>query len=652
MCGIAGFFTQGPWPQQAAAIARSMGDALAHRGPDGRDEWLDAETGIALAHRRLAIVDLSPAGAQPMVSADGRWVIVYNGEIYNHMELRAQLQAEGRAPPWRGHSDTETLLACVAAWGVPATLRALVGMFALALWDRAGRELTLARDRLGEKPLYYGQQGGVLLFGSELKALRVHPAFVGGTDRGALSLLLRHGYVPAPWSIHPGIRKLPPGTWLTLKRPADADATPQAYWSVHEQALAGAHEPLKLSDTEAVDTLDRLLRQAVAGQRMSDVPLGAFLSGGIDSSTTVAVMQSLSSQPVRSFTIGLPDAGLDESAHARAVAQHLGTDHTELVVTPQEALDLIPRLPALYCEPFADASQIPTYLVSRLARQAVTVSLSGDAGDELFGGYDRYHWARRVAAVPLWLRRSCGAALGALPAEWWSALLAPVSPWLPRELREGDRADRLRKLAGVLRLRRNDDLYLQMMSFWPAGISPVSGAVEPATALSEAPPALREFEARMMLLDLRSYLPDDILVKVDRAAMAASLETRVPLLDHRIVEFALRLPLHQKMRGGQGKWVLRQVLDRYVPRALVDRPKMGFGIPIHAWLRGPLRAWAEDLLSADSLRRAGLLDPAPVRELWAQHLSGRHDWGYRLWPVLMFEAWRGHQAGTAAKETP
>ena len=649
MCGIAGFLASGPLRPEAVHIARAMGDRLRHRGPDGRDEWLDAAAGVALAHRRLAIVDLTPAGQQPMCSADGRWVIVFNGEIYNHVDLRRQLQAEQRAPDWRGHSDTETLLAAIVAWGLIETVRRAVGMFAIALWDREERALTLVRDRLGEKPLYYGVQGGVLLFGSELKALQAHPNYAATVDRGALALLLRLGYVPAPWSIHVGIRKLPPGGMLRITRPADAEGAATTWWSVHDAALAGAQGPLVLGDAEVVDELDRLLRQSIEGQRMADVPLGAFLSGGIDSSTTVAVMQALSGVPVRSFTVGLPDVELDESVHARAVARHLGTQHTELTVTADEAQAVIPRLAAMYCEPFADASQIPTFLVSQLARREVTVALSGDAGDELFGGYDRYRWAQRIAAVPLTLRRVCGAALGALPAEAWSALLTPVAPLLPRELREGDRADRLRKLAAVLASRSDDAVYRHMVTLWPEGGSPVPGVTEPHTVFSERPPPQLDFEARMMLLDLRSYLPDDILVKVDRAAMAASLETRVPLLDHRIVEFALRLPLHQKMRGGQGKWVLRQVLDRYVPRALIDRPKKGFGIPIHAWLRGPLRDWAEDLLAEDRLRRGGLIDPAPVRRLWLEHLTGRNDWGYRLWPVLMFQAW--HDAATRPTET-
>lgn len=641
MCGIAGFVSFAPLAAGATERARAMADQLLHRGPDGDGVWVDAEAGVALAHRRLAIVDLSPAGLQPMASANGRWVLTFNGEIYNHAELRRALQAEGSAPAWRGHSDTETLVEAIAAWGVEVAVRRTVGMFAMAIWDRQDRALTLVRDRLGEKPLYYAVHQGVVLFGSELKALQAHPSYRAEIDRGALALLLRFGYIPAPWCIHIGVRKLVPGTMLRIADLSQADAPAMPYWSLLDAAQEGALHPLALTDAEAVDTLDSLLRQSVQGQRMADVPLGAFLSGGIDSTATVAVMQALSSSPVRTFTIGLPDAALDESAEARRVASYLGTDHTQLLVTPQDALQVIPRLPAMYCEPFADASQIPTFLVSQLARQQVTVALSGDGGDELFGGYDRYRWARRLGQVPQPLRSAVGAALRSLPAETWSELLAPVSALLPRELRPpAERPDRLRKLAGVLHAQTNDDMYRQMIAFWPDGTVPVPGATEPRTVFAEPPPGLRDFDARMMLLDLRTYLPDDILVKVDRAAMAVSLETRVPLLDHRIVEFAQRLPLHQKVRAGQGKWVLRQLVDRYVPPALMDRPKKGFGIPIHDWLRGPLRGWAEDLLSEQRLSDANLIDPAAVRRLWQQHLQGGCDWGYRLWPVLMFEAWR------------
>ena len=450
MCGIAGFFAFTPLSSEAPLIVRAMGDRLRHRGPDGEGCWIDTEAGIAFAHRRLAIVDLSPAGRQPMISADGRWVITFNGEIYNHLALRRQLEQEGRAAPWRGHSDTETILAAISAWGVEAAIQRMVGMFAIALWDRRDRVLWLLRDRLGEKPLYYGIQGGVLLFGSELKALRAHPSYHPALDPSALALLLRVGYVPAPWSIHKGIHKLPPGSLLRISRLSDAEVAPVPYWSIRDAALAGAKNPIELSDDDAVNTLDGLLAQSIKGQRMADVPLGAFLSGGIDSTATVAIMQSQSSTPIRTFTIGLPDAALDESADARAIARHLRTQHTELTITPQEALSVIPQLPALYCEPFADPSQIPTLLVSRLARRDVTVALSGDGGDELFGGYERYFWAQRLTRISPSLRRAAGLALRMLPAPAWSALLAPLGSFLPLELRGADRADRLRKLGAVL----------------------------------------------------------------------------------------------------------------------------------------------------------------------------------------------------------
>jgi len=641
MCGFAGFWSPEPLSSSAPALVRAMGDALRHRGPDDHGEWVDPEDGLALAHRRLSIVDLSVAGHQPMTSADGRWVLVFNGEIYNHVALRRELEASQRAPAWRGHSDTETLLAAIAAWGLRSALEKSVGMFALALWDRERRALQLARDRLGEKPLYYGWQQGVLLFGSELSALQCHPRFEAAIDRGALALMLRYGYVPAPWSIHASVRKLPPACLLMLSSPDDATAQPQAYWSALVHAREGASGPLQLSDAEALDELERLLRQSLLGQRVADVPLGAFLSGGVDSSLVVAVMQSLSGNAVRTFTAGFEDAAHDESGHARAVAAHLGTRHTEFCLSEREALDTVRLLPALFSEPLGDASQIPTYLVSRLARRDVTVAISGDGGDELFCGYDRYRWARRIAGWPQWLRRPVGAMLRSRPAEDWVKALGPVQRWLPAELQGPGQEDRLRKLAAVLAAADDDAVYRMVLSPWPPDADLVRAAPLLASAFNDVGPGT--LDQRMMLLDLCSYLPDGVLAKVDRAAMAASLETRVPLLDHRLVEFALRLPMRFKLREGSSKWLLRRLLDRHVPRALIDRPKMGFGIPLHAWLRGDLRDWAEELLSETRLRDAGLVNPAPFRRAWAEHLAGTHDWGYRLWPLLMFEAWREAQ---------
>jgi asparagine synthase (glutamine-hydrolysing) len=650
MCGFAGFVggVGGQSTSEWQAVLQRMGDPIRHRGPDHSDQWIDGDAGMGLVHLRLAIVDLSAAGHQPMISASGRSIIAFNGEIYNHAELRQELHASEAAPAWRGHSDTETLVAGFEAWGIEDTLERCVGMFAFALWDRTERQLHLVRDRLGEKPLYYGWAGDALVFGSELKALRAHPSWRGEVDRDVLTLFFRHNYIPAPYSIYKGVWKLPPGTWLTVSqddvRRRQLPA-PKVYWSVLAAAARGREAPFAQGDTAALAELERISGQAIALQRISDVPLGAFLSGGVDSSAVVALMQAQSSCRVRTFTIGFAEVGYNEAEYAKAVARHLGTDHTELYVSPEEAQAVIPRLPAIYDEPFSDSSQIPTFLVAQLARQHVTVSLSGDAGDELFGGYTRYFLARELRRKLMWipraLRRRLAQSVGACPPWLLNALLWPLGAAVPSS-RFSQPSDKALKAAELLALADGGALYRSLVSHWKDPSRLVFGAREPATLLDELlmhPGMASTFEQWMMTTDTLTYLPDCILAKVDRAAMAVSLETRVPFLDHRLVEFALSLPLSMKIRDGQGKWLLRQMLYKYVPKTLIERPKMGFGVPIDSWLRGPLRSWADALLDDARLRREGFLDPAPIRRKWEEHQRGTRNWQYDLWDVLMFQAW-------------
>ena len=633
MCGITGFVSPPAAADELTRVVRGMCGALVHRGPDDAGEWIDSGAGVAIGFRRLAIIDLSPAGHQPMISASGRYVGTLNGEIYNFEELRRELRERGLAPQFRGHSDTEVMLAAFEAWGVEAAVARFNGMFAIAVWDAEGRRLHLARDRMGVKPLYYGFAGNTFLYGSELKALRRHPGFDARIDRAALRLYLRFMYVPAPFSIYEGIAKLMPGTIVTLD-PGTRQTRTTVYWSARDAAIDGVRNRYRGSEEEASHELEALLRDSIRIRMVADVPLGVFLSGGVDSSLVTALMQAESATPVKSFSIGFDDIGYNEAPFAAAVARHLGTEHTELIVHERDALDVIPRLAAMYDEPFADSSQIPTHLVSALARRHVTVSLSGDGGDELFGGYNRYfvgqrllHW---VARTPRRTRPALGRALAKVSTRTWDR----VAPRL---------GERVHKVARMLKANDVDAMYFELVSHWPdivRGRGTGDGGQAPVEDRANWPPLDDPIE-RMMYFDQISYLPDDILAKVDRASMAASLESREPLLDYRLVEFAWRLPLSMKVRGGQGKRVLRRVLYRYVPKPLIERPKMGFGIPLGAWLRGPLRAWAEPLLDDAAIQKYGLLDPAPIRAKWEAHLAGRGDWNYYLWAILMLQVWLG-----------
>jgi len=661
MCGIAGLISTAAIDDRA--VARLI-RPIAHRGPDDEGIWVDAEAGVGLGHRRLAIVDLSPAGHQPMLSADGRFVLTFNGEIYNHADLRRALEAQGAVPEggWRGHSDTEVFLHGIVTWGLVETLRRSAGMFAFAVWDRKARTLALVRDRFGEKPLYYGWSGRDFLFGSELKALRAHPRFDNAIDRRALGQFASRTYIPAPLSIYQRVFKLPPGCILTLDHEAAArplDEPPvegasagglalERYWSHREVVRRGLDQPIA-DEREALEELERILATAIRGQSMADVPVGAFLSGGVDSSTICGLYQKYSSVPVRTFSIGFEEAGYDEAKAAKRVAQHLGTVHDERYVTVREARDVIPLLPGMYDEPFADSSQIPTHLVSRFAREQVTVALTGDGGDELFAGYNRHFAAprlwRQLQKVPQPLRAATGSPLSRVPSQFWSGMAGLFPGRRPPHLGgKLQKAFRLAASAGSF-----DEVYCSFLDEWSQEPSPVIGA-DPAGAAfdlavgGDAPDAVR-----MMYCDSVSYLPDDILAKVDRAAMAVALETRVPFLDHRVAELAARIPLALKIRGGRGKQVLRQLLDTLVPRELIERPKAGFAIPVGAWIKGPLRHWAEDLLEPGAMRADGWLDPDVVQRRWHDHVSGRRDSTAAIWAILMFQAWlRAHRAAAAA----
>ncbi|MDB4916484.1 MAG: hypothetical protein JWM95_4128 [Gemmatimonadetes bacterium] len=646
MCGVAGFWDTTGLSNDAAEVLHRMTSAIAHRGPDDHGAMCDVGRGLAIGHRRLSIIDTTAAGHQPMSSASERYRIVFNGEIYNFRDLRRELEAGGCH--FRGESDTEVLLAAIERWGLHGAISRAVGMFALAVWDETQRTLHLVRDRIGEKPLYYGWLGHTLAFGSELKAMRQHPAWRGTIDRSALALYLKFSYIPSPHSIYEGVRKVRPGTILTFR--SDAPGAPPEeveYWSAREAVERGMRDPLRLSDDELVDEAERQLSSTIRDQMISDVPLGAFLSGGIDSSLVVALMQSQSMKAVQTFTIGFGYEEYNEAEHARAVATHLGTAHTELYVTPREALDVIPRLPAMYDEPFADSSQIPTFLVAQLARSKVTVSLSGDGGDEVFGGYHRYVWAERLRkkfrTVPAPVRGGLARGIRSVSPSRWNALFASGSALL-RTNRLSIPGERMHKLANVLSANTAEQIYEQIVTMWrdPVLLSP---GPELPTILTERGSwaMLDDFAQRMMYLDLVSYLPDDILVKVDRATMAVSLESRAPFLDHRVIEFAWRVPHHAKIRNEKTKWLLRQVLHRHVPQALIERPKMGFGIPLDHWLRGELREWAGDLLHPDRVRREGYFDPEVIATKWREHQSGARNWQHLLWSVLMFQAWIAEQ---------
>ena len=640
MCGIAGIASWRNEPTSRDELAR-MTNAIMHRGPDNGGSWFEDSLGIGFGHRRLSILDLSPQGHQPMASASGRYTITYNGEIYSFESLRSELEHAGKAPTWRGHSDTEVLLAAFDAWGIKEALTRCEGMLALAVWDHRERTLTLARDRIGEKPLYYGRLGGRILFASELKAMKAVAGSALAVSRESLSRFMQHGYVPAPMSIYHDVKKLTAGHMLTLRGIADFDTAPESYWSMNNDEVRRQRDQFaSTSESELIETVHDTIFGAVGRQMMSDVPIGAFLSGGIDSSLIVSMMKGQSRGKVKTFTIGFEDPKFNEAPFAKDVAQHLGTEHTELYVSAGDALAVVPDLPRMYDEPFGDSSQIPTYLVSRMTRQHVTVTLSGDGGDELFAGYPRYWLSaklrQRMQMVPHFLRQPVATAVSWASPSAWDRI---VSPFLGERRLQEINGRRIHRLAQLATTSSIEDLYVRLISHWQPDDQLVLGLERPLSLWEDWPQGARTDVEKLRMRDIAHYLPDDLLVKVDRASMSTSLECRAPFLSHKVVDLALAMPENMLVRDGVGKWVLRQVLDRYVPRKLIDRPKAGFAVPLAEWLRGPLKEWAGDLLAPDTLRQQAYVDASKVSKIWAEHLSGNYDRSSYLWNILMFQAW-------------
>jgi asparagine synthase (glutamine-hydrolysing) len=646
MCGIAGFYSK--TCSTFNNVILKMNSAISHRGPDSSNFWQDKNSGIVLGHQRLSIIDLSVAGNQPMVSSSGRFILTYNGEIYNHLEIRKELEKTNLDPRWKSNTDTETLLEALEFWGIEKTLKKISGMFAFGVWDKKNRSLTLARDRMGEKPLYFGWQGKgdnkVFLFGSELKALKAHPEFNRKIYRGAIALQLRHNCIPDPYSIYEDIYKLLPGNYLQLQEDSLKKGllpVPKVYWSLTESAIFGSNNQLKISEQNIQKDLEMHLQSSVKRQMISDVPLGAFLSGGIDSSAVVALMQSQSNHPVKTFTIGFSENDYNEAQHAKKIAKHLGTDHEEFYVSSKKAMEVIPKLPMIYDEPFSDSSQIPTFLVSQLAKQHVKVALSGDGGDELFCGYNRYiltdKRSKKFNLIPLSIRKLLSYIIKSIPQNTWNEM----PKLLPGLSSYANLGHKIHKGANALEAKMLSELYYVLCSDWQNPTNVVINSKEPETFLTKSKLELSKLEnhQKMMVLDLINYLPNDILVKVDRAAMASSLETRVPLLDHKLIEYVWKIPHSLKFRNGEGKWIFKQILNKYVPKNLTERSKKGFSVPLDSWLRGPLRDWAENLLDEKRLSEEGYFNKKLIRDKWLEHLSGKKNWQHDLWNVLMFQAW-------------